>query len=57
MTNNDSDEPAALHAIVTPNSKRDEKPENLDKASLQSQCFYVTKRRVFNSQNFCYMRN
>ena len=49
MTNNDSDEPAALHAIVTPNIKRDEKPENLDKTSLQSQCFYVTKRRVFNS--------
>ena len=35
MTDNDSDEPGAFHAIVTPNSKRDERPENLDKTSLQ----------------------
>ena len=39
MTDNDSDEPGAFHAIVTPNSKRDERPENLDKTPLQSQCF------------------
>ena len=34
MTENDSDEPGALHAIVTPNNKRDERPENLDKIPL-----------------------
>ena len=36
VTDNDSDKPGAFHAIVTPNSKRDERPENLDKTPLQS---------------------
>ena len=36
MTDDNSDEPGTLHAIVTPNSKRDERPENLDKTPLQS---------------------
>ena len=35
MTDNDSDQLGAFHAIVTPDSKRDERPENLDKTSLQ----------------------
>ena len=43
MTNNDSDEPGALHAVVAPNSKRDERPENLGKTPLQSQCFMSLK--------------
>ena len=34
MTDNDSDEPGTFSAIVTPNSKRDEKPENLAKTPL-----------------------
>ena len=34
MTDNDSDEPGALHAIVTTNNKRDERLENLDKIPL-----------------------
>ena len=36
MTDNDYYEPGAFHAIVTPNSKHDERPENLDKTHLQS---------------------
>ena len=36
MINNDPDEPGALHAIVTANNKRKERPENLDKTPLQS---------------------
>ena len=53
MTDNDYDEPGAFHAIVTPNSKHDERPENLDK----TQVLYLTKSRVFNSQKFSYRRN
>ena len=34
MTDNDSDEPGTFSVIVTPNSKRDEKPENLAKTPL-----------------------
>ena len=52
MTDNDPNVPGTLHAIVTPNNKLDERPENLDKSA-----FYVTKRRVFNSQELCYRRN
>ena len=57
MTDNDSDEPGALHAIVTPNSKCDERPENLEKTPSPKLVFYVTKSRVFNSQKFCYRKN
>ena len=52
MTNNDPDEPGALHAIVTPNNKRDERPENLDKTPLQSQCFMSLKEEFFTLKNF-----
>ena len=49
MTNNDPDEPGA---IVTPNSKRDEGPENLDKTPLQSQCFMSLKEEFLTLKNF-----
>ena len=52
MTNNDPDEPGALHAIVTPNNKRDERPENLDKTPLQSQCFMSLKEEFLTLTNF-----
>ena len=52
MTDNDSDEPGALHAIVTPNSKRDERPENLGKTPLQSQCFMSLKAEFLTLKNF-----
>ena len=51
MTNTDPDEPGALHAIVTPNSKRDERPENLDKTPLQSQCFMSLKEKFLILKN------
>ena len=40
---NDSDEPDVFHKLVTPNSKRDERPKNLDKNPLQNQCFMSLK--------------
>ena len=43
MSDNDSDESDVFHTIVTPNSKRDERPEILDKTPLQSQCFMSLK--------------
>ena len=46
MTDNDSDELGALYAIVTPNSKLDERPGNLDKTPLQSQCFMSLKEAI-----------
>ena len=52
MTDNDSDEPGALHAIVTPNSKRDERPENLDKTPLQCQCFMSLKAEFLTFKKF-----
>ena len=36
MFDNDFDKPVGLHAIVTPNSKRYERPDNLDKTPFQS---------------------
>ena len=52
MTDNDSDEPDVLHAIVTPNSKLDERPGNLDKTPLQSQCFMSLKEEFLTLKNF-----
>ena len=52
MTDNDSDEPGALHAIVTPNSKRDERPENLDKTLLQNQCYMLLKGEFLTLKDF-----
>ena len=52
MTDVNSDEPGALHAIVTPNSKRDERPENLGKTPLQSQCFMSLKAEFLTLKNF-----
>ena len=40
---NDSDEPDVFHTLVTPNSKLDERPKNLDKTPLQNQCFMSLK--------------
>ena len=48
----DSDEPGALHTIVTPNSKRDQRPENLDKTPLPSQCFMSLKEEFLTLKNF-----
>ena len=52
VTDNDSDEPGAFHAIVTPNSKHDESPENLDKTPLRSQCFMSLKAEFLTLKNF-----
>ena len=52
MTNNDSDERGALHAKITPNSKRDERPENLDKTPLQRQCSMSLKEEFLTLKNF-----
>ena len=52
MADNDSDEPVAFHAIVTPNSKREESPENLDQPPLQSQCFMSLKAEFLIVKNF-----
>ena len=52
MTDNDSDEPGAFHAVVTPNSKCDERPENLNKTPLQSQCFMSLKAEFLTLKNF-----
>ena len=57
MIDNDSNEPDALHAIVTPNSKRDERPGDLDKTPLQSQCFMSLKEEFLTLKKFCYRRN
>ena len=52
MSDNDSDEPDVFHTIVTTNSKRDEKPENLDKTPLQSQCFMSLNTEFLTLKNF-----
>ena len=51
MADNDFDEPS-FHAIVTPNSKRDERTEHLDKTPLQSQCFMPLKAEFLSLKNF-----
>ena len=52
MAYNDSDEPSAPQAIVTPNSKHDERPENLDKTPVESQCFMSLKAEFLTLKNF-----
>ena len=52
MTDNDPDEPSALHAMVTPNNKLDERPEDLDKTLLQSQRFMSLKEEFLTLKNF-----
>ena len=52
MTDNNPDEPGALHAIVTPNKKLDERPEDLDKTPLQSQRFMSLKEEFLTLKNF-----
>ena len=52
MTDNNSDESGAFHAIVTPNSKCYKRPENLDKTLLQSQCFMSLKAEFLTLKNF-----
>ena len=52
MAYNDSDEPSAPHTIVTPNSKHDERPENLDKTPVESQCFMSLKAEFLTLKNF-----
>ena len=51
-TDNDPDEPEPLHAIVTPNNKLDERPEDLDKTPLQSQRFMSLKEEFLTLKNF-----
>ena len=52
MTDNDPDEPGALHAIVTPKNRLDERPEDLDKSPLQSQRFMSLKEEILTLKNF-----
>ena len=52
MTNNDPDEPGALHAIAAPNNKRDERQENLDKTPLQSEYLMLLKEELLTLKNF-----
>ena len=52
MTDNDSDESGTFHATITPNSKRDERLEHLDKTPLQSQCFMSLKAEFLTFKNF-----
>ena len=40
---NDSDKPDVFHTLVTPNSKRDERPKNLEETPLQNRCFMSLK--------------
>ena len=49
MTDNEA---GAVHAIVTPNNKLDERPENLDKTPLQSQRFMSLKEDFSTLKNF-----
>ena len=51
MDDNDSDEPDIFLTMVTPNSKRDEKPENLDKIILQIQCILPLKAEFSTLKN------
>ena len=53
-SDNDSDETnsTTFHTIVTPNSKRDERPENLDKTPLQSQFLMSPKAEFLTLKNF-----
>ena len=37
---------------LTPNSKRDERPENLNKTPFQSQCFMLLKEEFLTLKNF-----
>ena len=41
-----------FHTIVTPNSKCDERPENLGKTPLQSQCFMSLKAEFLTPKYF-----
>ena len=40
---NDSDKPDVFHTLVKPNSKRDERPKNLEETPLQNRCFMSLK--------------
>ena len=50
MTDNDSDKPDILHKIVVPNTKRNERLENLEKTLLQSQCIALLKAEFLSSK-------
>ena len=52
MSDNDSDKPDVFHTIVTPNSKPDERPKNLDKIPLQSQYFMSLKAELLTLKDF-----
>ena len=47
MSDNVPDEPDVFHTVVIPKSKRDERPWNLDKTFLRSQCFASLKAEFF----------
>ena len=48
----DSDEPDIFLTMVTPDSKRDERPENLDKTLLQIQCILSLNAEFLTLKNF-----
>ena len=48
----DSDEPDIFLTVVTPDSKRDERPENLDKTLLQIQCILSLNAEFLTLKNF-----
>ena len=48
----DSDEPDIFLTMVKPDSKRDERPENLDKTLLQIQCILSLNAEFLTLKNF-----
>ena len=50
MTDNDSDKPDIFHKIVAPNTKRNERLENLEKTLLRSQCIALLKAEFLSSK-------
>ena len=48
----DSDEPDIFLTMVTPDSKRDERPENLEKTLLQIQCILSLNAEFLTLKNF-----
>lgn len=52
MSDNDSEETDIFHIMVTLNSKRYERPENLDKTFLRSQCVVPLKAEILTLENF-----
>ena len=51
MSDINSHEPDVFHTTVTPISKRDERPENLDSTLLQSHCIVSLKTKFLTLKN------